>query len=59
MAERDGIDLQREADEERPGVAKSEAAWRRLERFKQGEIDQWGRRASMATPIGDFYVERP
>ena len=59
MAERDRIDLQREADEARSGVAKSEAAWRRLERFKQGETDRWGRNASIDTPVGDFYIERP
>jgi hypothetical protein len=59
MAKREVIDLQREADEARSGVAKSEAAWRRLERFKQGEIDRWGRRASINTPVGDFYFERP
>ena len=59
MAERDGIDLQREADEERPEVAKSEAVWRRLERFKQGETDRWGQDASIDTPVGDFYIERP
>jgi hypothetical protein len=59
MAERDRIDLQREADEARTGVAKSAAAWRRLDRFKQGEIDRWGREASVNTPVGDFYTERP
>jgi hypothetical protein len=42
MAKREVIDLQREADEARSGVAKSEAARRHLERFKQGEIDRWG-----------------
>jgi hypothetical protein len=40
-------------------VTKSEAAWRRLERFKQGEIDRWGRKASINTPLDDFYIERP
>ena len=42
MAKREVIDLQRDADEARSGVAKSEAARRHLERFKQGEIDRWG-----------------
>jgi hypothetical protein len=59
MAERDGTDLQREADEDRTEVTKSEAPWRRLERFKQGETDRWGRNASIDTPVGDFYIERP
>ena len=30
-----------------------------FERFKQGEIDRWGRRASINTPVGDFYFEHP
>jgi hypothetical protein len=59
MADRDGVDLQREADEERSGVVKSEATRRRLECFKQGEIDRWRRSASFDTPVGDFYIERP
>ena len=59
MAERDAIDLQQETDEERPGLTKSGAARRRLESFKQGELDRWGRNASIETPVGDFYIERP
>jgi len=55
MAERERVDLQREADEERPGLTKSEDAWRRLESFKHGEVDRWGREASIGTPIEDFY----
>ena len=58
MAKREVIDLQREADEARSGVAKSEAARRRLERIKQGEIDRWAQRQHR-TPVGDFYIERP
>ena len=41
MAKREVIDLQRDADEARSGVAKSEAR-RHLERFREGEIDRWG-----------------
>jgi len=59
MAERDAmVDLQQETDEERLGVTKSEEAWRRLESFKQGELDRWGRKASIDTPVGDFFIER-
>ena len=51
------VDLQREADEERTGPIKSEEASQRLESFKQGEIDRWGREASFDTPIEGFYIE--
>jgi len=58
MAERDAIDLQQETDEERPGLTKSEEDCQHLESFKQGEVDRWGREASIGTPIEDFYIER-
>jgi hypothetical protein len=29
-----------------------------LESFKRGEVDRWGREASIGTPIEDFYIER-
>ena len=57
MAERERVDLQRDADEERAGVASSEEEWQHLESFKQGEVDRWGREASIGTPIEDFYIE--
>jgi hypothetical protein len=59
MADVARLDLQREANEEQTGVTKSEEACQRLESFKQGEIDRWGREASIDTPIKDFYIEHP
>jgi len=53
----ESVDLQREADKERPRATKPEEASQRLESFKQGEIDRWGREASFDTPIEDFYIE--
>ena len=52
------MDLQREADEERPWTVKSEEEAVRLERFRQGALDRWGRPVSPATRMSDFYVER-
>jgi hypothetical protein len=59
MADLAQVDLQREADEERAGVIKSEEDRPHLESFKQGEVDRWGREASIGTPMEDFYIERP
>ena len=58
MAEREGVDLQREADQERTGVIRSEEDCQDLESFKQGEVDRWGGEASIGTPIEDFYIDR-
>jgi hypothetical protein len=52
------MDLQREADEERPWTEKSEDEAVRLERFRQGELDRWGRAVTPSTKMCDFYVER-
>lgn len=52
------VNLQREADEERPWTVKSEEDSVRLERFKQGELDRWGRTVGRFTNVHDFYVER-
>jgi hypothetical protein len=59
MAEREPVNLQREADAERPWTTKSKEGSERLERFKQGEVDRWGGDVDVNTPPGDFYVERP
>jgi hypothetical protein len=64
MAERKRVDLQREADlqhevgDKRPPTRWSEGASQRLESFKQGAVDRWGREVSVDTPMEDFYVER-
>jgi hypothetical protein len=62
MAEHEGVDLQHEADHQRATgdewPPKSEGPSQRLEAFKQGEIDRWGREVGMDTPMEDFYVER-
>ncbi len=58
MASRELRDLQREADDKRPWTTKSEEGSKRLERFKQGEVDRWGAEVSANTPTADFYVER-
>ena len=52
------VNLQREADEEGPWTVKSEEDSVRLERFKQGELDRWGRTVGRFTNVHDFYVER-
>lgn len=52
------VDLQREADEERPWTIKSREDSDRLESFKQGELDRRGNPADRATDLADFYVER-
>ena len=59
MAGLERVDLQREADEERTRVIRSEEDRDHLESFKRGEVDRWGREASIGTPIEDFYIERP
>jgi hypothetical protein len=58
MAGLERVDLQREADEERTRVISSEEDRDHLESFKRGEVDRWGREASIGTPIEDFYIER-
>jgi hypothetical protein len=52
------MDLQREADEERPWTVKSEDESVRLERFRQGKLDRWGRLVTRFTTMSDFYFER-
>jgi hypothetical protein len=52
------VDLQREADEQRPWTVKSEDDSVRLERFKQGKLDRWGRTVGRFTNVHDYYVER-
>jgi len=51
-------DLQREADEERPWTVKSEEEAVRLERFRDGKVDRWGRPVTGSTRRSDFYIER-
>ena len=53
-----GTDLQREADDERPWTVRSEEESVRLEQFRQGKLDRWGRPATPFTRMSDFYVER-
>jgi hypothetical protein len=50
-------DLQREADAERPWTLKSEEESVRLERFRHGELDRWGRPVTRFTRMSDFYIE--
>jgi hypothetical protein len=52
------MDLQREADGERPWTVKSEEEAVRLESFRQGELDRFGRAVTPSTRMSDFYVER-
>ena len=52
------MDLQREADEQRPWTVKSEEEAVRLERFREGTLDRWGRPVTRLTRTSDFYVER-
>jgi len=52
------MDLQREADEARPWTVKSEEESVRLERFRQGKLDRWGRTVTRFTRASDFYIER-
>ena len=52
------MDLQREADQERPWTVKSEEESLRLERFRQGKLDRWGRPVTRFTMTSDFYFER-
>ena len=51
-------DLQQEADVERPWTVKSEEEAGRLEQFREGKLDRWGRAVTRFTPMSDFYVER-
>jgi hypothetical protein len=53
------VDLQREADQKRPWTIKSNEDSERLARFKQGELDRWGRQPTTATDVADFYTEAP
>ena len=57
MANTQTVDLQHEADNEGPRATNEEAS-ERLERFKQGEIDRWGREVGVNTPVEAFYIER-
>jgi hypothetical protein len=64
MAERETVDLQHETDLQHAAgdewaPTRSEGRSQRLEAFKQGEIDRWGREVGMDTPMEDFYIERP
>jgi hypothetical protein len=53
------MDLQREADKERPWTVKSEEESVRLEQFRQGRLDRWGRPTTSSTNISDFYRDAP
>jgi hypothetical protein len=48
MAGLERVDLQREADEERTRVIRSEEDRDHLESFKRGEVDRWGARPASA-----------
>jgi hypothetical protein len=56
---RESVDLQREADGERSWTIHSNEGSQRLERFRQGDLDRWGRPANAATDVADFYTESP
>lgn len=58
MSDDERVDLQREADEQRPWTGKSAPDSERLERFKQGELDRRGDEVDEDTEVADFYVER-
>jgi hypothetical protein len=58
MSDNERVDLQREADEQRPWTTKSASDSERLERFKQGELDRRGDEVDEDTEVADFYVER-
>jgi hypothetical protein len=51
-------DLQREAETDRPWTVKSEEDSVRLERFKEGKLDRWGRQVDRFTKGTDLYIER-
>jgi hypothetical protein len=52
------LDLQREADAERPWTVKTREDSERLRGFKQGEVDRRGAKVDGRTNMADFYVER-
>jgi hypothetical protein len=52
------MDLQREADQERPWTVKSEEEALRLERFRQGKLDRWGRPVTPFTMTSDYFERR-
>ena len=58
MGDRKPVDLQREADNERPWTIKSKSDSERLERFKQGELDRRGNEVDGDTEVAHFYTER-
>ena len=51
------MDLQLETDQERPWTVKSEEESVRLERFRQGKLDRWGRQVTRFTVTSDLYIE--
>lgn len=52
------VDLQRDADDERPWTIRSNEDSERLERFRQGELDRRGNAVDRSTNPVHFYIER-